>query len=37
MTSGNVDGVFVNNWVQDCLDGFFFEISKGAISQAMSS
>ncbi|OHB64704.1 MAG: hypothetical protein A2Y77_03685 [Planctomycetes bacterium RBG_13_62_9] len=28
---GNVDGVFVNNWVQDCLDGFFFEISKGAI------
>jgi hypothetical protein len=28
---GNRDGVFVNNWVQDCLDGFFFEISKGAI------
>jgi len=28
---GNMDGVFVNNWVQDCLDGFFFEISKGAI------
>jgi len=28
---GNVDGVFVNNWVQGCLDGFFFEISKGAI------
>jgi hypothetical protein len=28
---GNVDGVFINNWVQDCLDGFFFEISKGAI------
>lgn len=28
---GNADGVFVNNWVQDCLDGFFFEISKGAI------
>lgn len=28
---GNVDGVFVNNWVQDCIDGFFFEISKGAI------
>ena len=26
---GNVDGVFVNNWVEDCLDGFFFEISKG--------
>jgi hypothetical protein len=28
---GNIDGVFVNNWVQDALDGFFFEISKGAI------
>jgi hypothetical protein len=28
---GNVDGVFIDNWVQDCLDGFFFEISKGAI------
>src|SRR5690606_36514057 len=28
---GNVDGVFVNNWIQDCEDGFFFEISKGAI------
>lgn len=28
---GNQDGVFVNNWVQDCIDGFFFEISKGAI------
>ncbi|MFZ5497156.1 MAG: right-handed parallel beta-helix repeat-containing protein [Verrucomicrobiota bacterium] len=26
---GNVDGVFVNNWVEGCLDGFFFEISKG--------
>jgi hypothetical protein len=26
---GNVDGVFVNNWVENCLDGFFFEISKG--------
>jgi hypothetical protein len=26
---GNVEGVFVNNWVQDCLVGFFFEISKG--------
>jgi parallel beta-helix repeat protein len=25
---GNVDGVFVNNWVENCLDGFFFEISK---------
>jgi hypothetical protein len=28
---GNVDGVFVDNWVQDCQDGFFMEISKGAI------
>ncbi|MEN6334298.1 MAG: right-handed parallel beta-helix repeat-containing protein [Phycisphaerales bacterium] len=28
---GNRDGVFVDNWVQDCQDGFFFEISKGAV------
>jgi hypothetical protein len=28
---GCVDAVFINNWVQDCLDGFFIEISKGAI------
>ena len=28
---GNTDGVFVNNWVQDCTNGFFFEISKGAL------
>ncbi len=28
---GNEDGVFVNNWVQDCINGFFVEISKGAI------
>jgi hypothetical protein len=28
---GNRDGVFVNNWVEGALDGFFFEISKGAI------
>ena len=26
---GNVDGVFVDNWIQGCVDGFFFEISKG--------
>lgn len=26
---GNIDGVFVNNWVEGCIDGFFFEISKG--------
>lgn len=29
---GNVDGVFVNNWVEGALDGFFFEISKGALA-----
>ena len=29
---GNVDGVFVNNWVENAIDGFFFEISKGAIA-----
>ncbi len=28
---GNVDGVFVDNRVENALDGFFFEISKGAI------
>ena len=28
---GNVDGLFVNNWVERTNDGFFFEISKGAI------
>jgi hypothetical protein len=28
---GNVDGVFVDNWIEGALDGFFFEISKGAI------
>jgi parallel beta-helix repeat protein len=28
---GNVDAVFVDNWVEGALDGFFFEISKGAI------
>ena len=28
---GNVDGVFVDNWMQNCVDGFFFEISKGAV------
>lgn len=27
---GNVDGVFVNNWIQRTDNGFFFEISKGA-------
>ena len=29
---GNVDGVFVNNWVEGAIDCFFFEISKGAIA-----
>ena len=28
---GNVDGVFVDNWIQGCVDGFFFEISQGAV------
>ncbi len=28
---GNVDGVFVNNWIDGTDNGFFFEISKGAI------
>jgi hypothetical protein len=28
---GNHDGVFVDNWVEGALDGFFFEISQGAI------
>jgi hypothetical protein len=28
---GEVDAVFVNNWVENTNDGFFFEISKGAI------
>ena len=27
---GEVDGVFVNNWVERTDNGFFFEISKGA-------
>lgn len=28
---GNVDGVFVNNWIETTPNGFFFEISTGAI------
>ncbi len=28
---GNVDGIFINNWIENCIDGFFFEISKGAL------
>ncbi len=28
---GNRDGVFVNNWIEGAIDGFFFEISQGAI------
>ena len=28
---GKVDGVFVNNWIEDATDGFFFEISRAAI------
>ncbi len=27
---GNRDAVFVDNWIEGALDGFFFEISKGA-------
>ncbi len=27
---GETDGVFVDNWVEGAIDGFFFEISKGA-------
>jgi len=29
---GNVDGVFVNNWVEHALDGFFFESLEGAVA-----
>jgi hypothetical protein len=29
---GNVDGVFVNNWIERAQIGFFFEISKGAVA-----
>jgi len=28
---GNVDAVFVNNWIENCIDGFFYEISKRAV------
>jgi hypothetical protein len=28
---GEVDGVFVDNWIEGAIDGFFFEISRGAI------
>ena len=28
---GTVDAVFVNNWVEGALNGFFFEISRGAM------
>jgi parallel beta-helix repeat protein len=28
---GEVDGIFVNNWVERTNDGFFYEISKNAI------
>ncbi|MDH5833485.1 right-handed parallel beta-helix repeat-containing protein [Luteimonas kalidii] len=28
---GNVEGVFANNYVEDTLIGFFFEISKGVV------
>jgi Right handed beta helix region len=28
---GNRDGVFVNNWIEGAIDGFFFEISRGVV------
>jgi hypothetical protein len=28
---GDRDAVFVNNWIEGTLDGFFFEISRGAL------
>lgn len=28
---GNVDGVFVNNWVENAIDGFFYEISRDVL------
>ena len=28
---GNRDGVFVHNWIEGAIDGFFFEISRNAI------
>jgi len=28
---GNSDGVFINNWLEDCQEGFFYEISQRAI------
>lgn len=28
---GNVDGVFINNWVENTDNGFFFEISRGVV------
>jgi len=28
---GNREGIFINNWIEDCLDGFFYEISSDAI------
>ena len=28
---GNVNGVFLNNYIENAIEGFFFEISKGAL------
>lgn len=28
---GNVDGRFIDNWIEGAIDGFFFEISRGAV------
>jgi len=27
---GNRDGIIINNWIEGAIDGFFFEISRGA-------
>jgi parallel beta-helix repeat protein len=29
---GNRDGVFVNNWIENAIAGFFFEISQGVVA-----
>ncbi len=28
---GNIDGLMVDNWIEDAFDGLFFEISKGVV------
>lgn len=29
---GNRDGVFINNWIENAIAGFFFEISQGVVA-----